>query len=314
MSGTFSEFLNLLELRGASWCVAEMGVCTGFSLPQNEALFFYAALEGSVRIAGIAGGVINLEPGGVALILSGETHAVRNHPSARTDAIEYLRDGDYGDTAGAIRIGDGGPVETRLLCGRLKVRWPSGVVCRSLPARAVLDAGDVIVAPGALERATVGTGSAALLTRIASLLLTHALRGDPGCEQLFLSSAARNPIARALQLMDRHYNQPLTVAILARNVGMGRSNFAARFTREVGRTPMKALAERRIQAAAELLQADELKIAEVAARVGYASEAAFSHCFVDMLGMTPGRMRSEAAKRNRQPPAPGFPGAQGTRA
>jgi AraC-like DNA-binding protein len=273
-----------------------MRAATGFTIHQNDTLFFYIALEGTARIAGIAGGTIDLTQGSSALILSGEAHAVRNHPDARTEVIEYLRDGEYNDAAVRVSLGARSPCTTRLLCGRLKVRWPSGIARKSLPARAILSADAMIVSPEAIEEATTGPGASALLTRIASLLLTYALRREQRCEQLFISSAANDPVARAMQLIDRHYNLAWTVVGLATTVGMGRSNFAARFASEIGRTPMKALAERRMRAAAELLQSGELKIAEIAAHVGYASEAAFSRCFAETFGTTPGQMRFRRAR------------------
>jgi AraC-like DNA-binding protein len=294
VTGSFSEFLNLLELRGASWCNVEFGAPGGFSILQNEVMFFYAALEGAVRIAGVTGGTIHMEPGDITIILSGEAHAVRNQPDARTDVIEYLNDGKYSDSPATFTIGGEEQISARVLCGRLKVRWPSGLVRRSLPALVTIAASEALISSASLEKARMGSGSAALLTRIASLSLTAALRSDPQCEQLFLSSASNDPIARALQLIERHPHQPWTVYTLAKAVGMGRSNFAARFSAEVGRTPIEMLAEQRMRLAAELLKTGELKIIEVGSRVGYRSEAAFSRCFTRLVGISPGQVRSQA--------------------
>ena len=46
-----------------------------------------------------------------------------------------------------------------------------------------------------------------------------------------------------------------------------------------------------MQFAAELLQQGELKIAEISARAGYRSEAAFSRRFTRYFGMSPGSVR-----------------------
>jgi len=95
-----------------------------------------------------------------------------------------------------------------------------------------------------------------------------------------------------MQFIDRHPASPWTVATLADKVGLGRSNFAARFVAVTGRTPMEMVAERRMQRAADLLQQGSLKISEVAVRVGYHSEAAFIRRFVEQFAITPGRMRA----------------------
>lgn len=105
-----------------------------------------------------------------------------------------------------------------------------------------------------------------------------------------------DPIAHALELMGADFAADWSVEKLARKVGMSRSNFAARFTTEVGRTPMEMVMERRMQSAAGLLQHSPLKIAEISARMGYQSEAAFSRRFSSYFGVSPGQMRSKARK------------------
>lgn len=291
MKWTLSEFLNLLEIRGQTWCIAELGAAAGFSIPHNEVIYFYAALEGHVRLAGVTSEAICLGPGDVALILSGEAHALRTAAAGRAEILEFLRDGSYTDVPPAITIGDA-PVAARILCGRLKVRWPGGLSPSALPAAVTLDAGETMISTADLSQSTTGAGSAGLLTRIAALMLAAALRRHTQGWEFFPVSANSDPIARAMQFIDRHAARPWTVAMLADKVGMGRSNFAARFVAVTGRTPMEMLAERRMQHAVDLLQQGGLKISEVAVRVGYRSEAAFIRRFVEQFGITPGRMRA----------------------
>jgi AraC-like DNA-binding protein len=292
MRWTLSEFLNLLEIRGQTWCIAELGGAAGFSIPHSEAIYFYAALDGHARIAGVTSEAICLQPGDVALVLSGEAHALRTAPQGRAEILEFLRDGSHTDIPPTLAIGDGGPVAARLLCGRLKVRWPGGLLPSAIPAAVTLDAGDTLVSTSDLSQSAIGAGAAGLLTRIASLMLAAALRRHGQGWELFTASANSDPIARAMQFIDRHAARPWTVATLADKVGMGRSNFAARFVAVTGHTPMEMLAERRMQHAVDLLHHDALKISEVALRVGYRSEAAFIRRFVEQFGITPGRMRA----------------------
>lgn len=292
MKWTLSEFLNLLEVRGQTWCIAELGAVAGFSIPHSEEIYFYAALKGEARIAGGASDAIRLSPGGVALILSGEAHALRTAPEGRAEILEFLRDGSHTDIPPTIAIGDT-PAAARILCGRLKVRWPGGLLPSAIPPAVTLDAGDTMVSTAELDRSTTGDGAAGLLTRIAALMLAAALRRQSKGWDYFPASANSDPIARAMQFIDRHAARPWTVAALADKVGMGRSNFAARFVAATGCTPMEMLAERRMQHAVDLLQQQGgLKISEVAVRVGYQSEAAFIRRFVEQFGITPGRMRA----------------------
>jgi AraC-like DNA-binding protein len=84
-----------------------------------------------------------------------------------------------------------------------------------------------------------------------------------------------------------------TVAGLAHAVGMSRSAFASQFTRLVGEPPLHYVARWRMLKAAQLLKDNRLALAEIAASVGYESEAAFSKAFKRWSGQAPGCYRRE---------------------
>jgi hypothetical protein len=120
---TMSEFLSLLELRGRTWCFVEIGESGGFSIPPGDDVFFYAILKGTARIAGVGDSIIELQAGHVAMILSGESHALRNLADSRARTLAFLRDEQTVDIPLTVQIGTG-PVSTRILCGRLVGRQP----------------------------------------------------------------------------------------------------------------------------------------------------------------------------------------------
>ena len=72
---------------------------------------------------------------------------------------------------------------------------------------------------------------------------------------------------------------------------MSRSAFAARFKKLVGESPMQYLAEWRMNVAASWLKEQELSVGELASRLGYQSEAAFSRAFKRFIGVSPGLVR-----------------------
>ena len=84
---------------------------------------------------------------------------------------------------------------------------------------------------------------------------------------------------------------------------MGRSSFAARFVKELGRTPIKALTEERMKHAANFLKETDLKITEISERVGYRSEAAFIRRFTSHFGISPGKMRRDERQAHHMPGA-----------
>lgn len=66
---------------------------------------------------------------------------------------------------------------------------------------------------------------------------------------------------------------------LAQEVGFFRSVFTDRFTHYVGLSPMQDLTRWRMQLATRYLEVRGNSIAQVAAEVGYESEAAFNRSF-----------------------------------
>jgi AraC-like DNA-binding protein len=98
-------------------------------------------------------------------------------------------------------------------------------------------------------------------------------------------------IGRALALLHRRLAQRWTAEDLARSVGMSRSAFAGRFTRIMGESPMRYLAQQRLQAAATRLETSADSIARIAFEVGYESEAAFNRAFKRAFGSPPATWR-----------------------
>jgi AraC-like DNA-binding protein len=99
------------------------------------------------------------------------------------------------------------------------------------------------------------------------------------------------PIERALELLNAELSKRWTVELLAREVGLSRPVFAARFLRVLGLSPMRYLTQRRLRVAASLLLGSDAALAEVAAHVGYTSEFAFNRAFKRQYGVPPGVYR-----------------------
>jgi AraC-like DNA-binding protein len=252
-------------------------------------------LHGSVRIASPSGGLIELRAGEAVAVLSGEAHALRVSPDSNAPTLDFLREERAVDIPPTFPLGQSGAVTARVLSGRLSVSLPNGAARQALPP--FLRLGEASGAPWAtllraeaLPVAGMGPGSAALLTKVAALMIVAQLRADPDCRQMF-SPAQQDPIGQALRLIAGNPSANWSVERLARSVGMGRSNFAAHFSAQVGRAPMEVVAEQRMEHAAQLLRKGSLKIAEISELCGYGSEAAFSRRFTRHFGISPSQMR-----------------------
>jgi AraC-like DNA-binding protein len=88
-----------------------------------------------------------------------------------------------------------------------------------------------------------------------------------------------------------------TVASLADTAGMSRSAFSARFTQLVGEPAMHYAVRWKMQAALTRLRETDSSLAELASRLGYDSEAAFSRAFKRVVGVSPGAARRNAGAR-----------------
>jgi AraC-like DNA-binding protein len=98
-------------------------------------------------------------------------------------------------------------------------------------------------------------------------------------------------VGKALQLMHTDPARSWTVDDLGREVAISRSVLAQRFADLVGETPMRYLANWRMQLAKQMMREGARNIQEVAARVGYDSEAAFNRAFKRATGSPPAAWR-----------------------
>jgi AraC-like DNA-binding protein len=85
-----------------------------------------------------------------------------------------------------------------------------------------------------------------------------------------------------------------TLAELAADVGVSRSALVARFTRYLPDPPMAYLTGWRLRLAAKALTGSPKGVADLAAAVGYESEAAFNRAFKRVFGVPPARYRRQS--------------------
>lgn len=128
-----------------------------------------------------------------------------------------------------------------------------------------------------------------VIAQQGAALLLASLTASPGA-----AAPANLPLARLDAHIDRHCAHPLQVADLARLCNLSAARFHARFLAETGHTPMEHVRLRRLQLGRELVINSALSIGEIAARVGYGSQSAFTAALVRELGITPRELRRQA--------------------
>jgi AraC-like DNA-binding protein len=139
-------------------------------------------------------------------------------------------------------------------------------------------------------------GSEVLLAKLSEVLFIEMLRRYvatlPSEQTGWLAGARDEIVGRTLALMHRHPGLAWTLAELAKRVGSSRSVLAERFHHYLGEPPIAYLTRWRLRLGAELLASSACSVAEIAAEVGYESEAAFNRAFKREFATPPARFRA----------------------
>lgn len=148
--------------------------------------------------------------------------------------------------------------------------------------------------PGAGNHAVLGRMAESLFIEVVRWRLRYTDQGSSG----WLAGLHDPQVGRVLRLLHTRPEYPWTVEELAREAAMSRAALAQRFVALVGQSPIEYLTEWRMHVARHLLEESQLGLGEIAERVGYASEAAFSRAFRRTTGLPPGTWRrSEPLQR-----------------
>ncbi|PXF29502.1 AraC family transcriptional regulator [Pokkaliibacter plantistimulans] len=138
-------------------------------------------------------------------------------------------------------------------------------------------------------------GAAAILARLADVVSAYIVRGwvECGCSQINgWVEALRDPrMGKVIAMVHKQPGHNWTVAEMASVMGASRSVFAERFRAVVGVSPLQYVTSLRMRLAHQWLTEDRQTPEQVAWRLGYASQAAFSRAFKRETGATPGSLK-----------------------
>jgi len=140
-------------------------------------------------------------------------------------------------------------------------------------------------------------GSELVVNKLTEIVLVELIRINFGRDEKskFIQALMDKQIAKALQQLHNNPHVTWTLEKMAGEVGMSRAAFAKRFKNLVGRPMFEYLTDLRVQRAKELLLETKLPLYEVASRVGYESDLAFTKTFKKRTGITPTRFRKQTA-------------------
>ncbi len=305
------EALHVLRMSGTFYSRCEFSAPWGLVLPAiPNCLMFHIVTSGRCWLEVAGSKPRLLQVGDLALVPHGEGHQLASEPGAPGAKLFALPRALSSQRYEILRQGGGG-VSTGLLCGTVRFDHPAarhlitllpGVICVagwSVPEMDWISSTLRFITAEAQE---LRPGGETVITRLADILVIQAIRSwiahDPAAQTGWLGALQDKQIGPAIALIHRNPAQPWTVASLAFEVAMSRSAFSARFAALVGEPPMQYVARWRMHVALSWLKEDDVTVGELAMRLGYRSEAAFSRAFKRFIGVSPGAVRREAAARD----------------
>ena len=310
-----SEVLRVVRLEGAlffngefsaPWCLSEprSTVTAPYLFPEAGHLILYHFLtEGRAYARLSEGGREELTAGDVVIFPHGDAHMLGNgSPEKPVDALQMF---EKNLTQGLklARFGGGGEI-TRFVCGFMACEPRlSEVFLAGLPKMLKVHVANEpsgqwlenSIRFSVDEGKAANAGSGLVLAKLSELLFVETLRCYINAlppDQIGWLAGTRDPIiGQALALLHKEPAHPWTVSNLARRIGLSRTRFAERFRHFLGESPIAYLAQWRLKLGAEILQSTEDSVAEVAAAVGYGSEAAFNRAFKREFDCPPAQFR-----------------------
>ena len=264
-------------------------------------VLFHIVAEGQCWIALQDGVKRHLSSGDVVVMPYADAYASGSEEDADPVSITTLLPPPPWIEFPQIDYGGDGE-NTRMVCGYLRgdtVLFDP--VLRALPALFVVRPRGPAAAwvTASVEYAMHATQLApsGMNRRLPELLFTEVLgiylKESGDLELTGWLAALRDPVVGpALSMLHARPAHDWTVAELAHTVATSKTVLIDRFNLLLGRPPIRYLTEWRLSLASGLLRTTASGIAEIAGRVGYTSEEAFSRAFKRALGQSPAYWRS----------------------
>ncbi|MDC1287414.1 AraC family transcriptional regulator [Gammaproteobacteria bacterium] len=303
-----SEVLHLLQLSGVLYCNAVLTDPWGIELPELPGIMNVEVVTSGhcwLELEGEA--PVFMPEGSLVLIPRGRRHKLRGNPGDKTTSLENIPIERIGNRFENMHFGGGGRLTQVTYYGVRFDPYLADRLIRLLPEmlqlRTQVDDGSWLhntvrfIAQEAHQRLP---GSETVITRLADILVIQAIRSwiesVRGEGHGWIAALHDRQIGKAMSLMHRQPERDWRVASLAREAGMSRSGFSARFSALLGESVLQYLTGLRMQLAHRELCETADTLAKIAERVGYQSEPAFNRAFKRVVGMPPGAVRKLHAR------------------
>lgn len=299
-----ADVLYSLQLRGRIFCSCDFTAPWAFGVTPDGFGHFHLIEAGDCwfRLPSRPK-PIKLEPGDLMLLLHGSRYTMSGDVSTPAIPLTEIVGDSHGSIRTRLAYGGGGPT-TQVICGSFEFLGPQAhVFLSAFPKwiRVQAHSGNASewlrTTLQYLQREIRSSemGADLIITSLVDVLFVQAVRTwlavQPSRAGGWLGALRDPAIGVALGLIHASPQERWTAPRLAREVGMSRSPFCARFAALVGVPPMTYLKQWRLQLATRVLQNPALTLSAVTEHVGYESVEAFSRAFRRQFGIAPGRYR-----------------------
>lgn len=318
-----SEVLRVVRLEGAlffngefsaPWCLStsrSAAIAPYLSPEAGHLIIYHFLTEGRAYARLPEGRREELTAGDIVIFPHGDAHLLGNgSPEKPVDSLQTFAK-NLTQGLKVARFGGGGEI-SRFVCGYMACEPRlSEVFLAGLPKMLKVHIANEpsgqwlenSIRFSVAEVNESNAGSGLVLAKLSELLFVETLRRYINAlppDKIGWFAGARDPIiGQALALLHKEPAHPWTISNLARRIGLSRTRFAERFRHFLGESPIAYLAQWRLKLGAEILQSTEDSVAEVAAAVGYGSEAAFNRAFKREFDCPPAQFR----RKRKAPPA-----------
>lgn len=303
-----SDILDTIELKGQLYFRTAFSPPWSVAVPSfKRAVRFHLVARGHCWVRPEGGSGVELNAGDAVLITAGAAHTLADAAERPAVALETVLAQSGFSGAGTLVWGNGSKsAASELVCGHFM--FADGAdhpLLRALPRALIVTSAERAQYPWLDEvlRMIVRQifsgepGAHASVRRLSEVLFIEIVRATAGQSQALsgiLTALGDPKIARAIAAMHKNPERAWTVETLAAEAAMSRSSFAERFQELMGCGPLGYLADWRMQMARALLARSETSVAEIAARVGYQSAAAFTRAYSHTFGEPPTATRRES--------------------
>jgi len=276
-----SDILRSMRVEGSVYFCDHLDAPWSMEFEDTETASFHLVRRGECWV--MSGDLTEcMGPGDLVFIEPGRNHVLASHPPGKDPSS--------------------GGAGTLLLCGYCKYAGETGTPLMDvLPSLTIVREEELLKHPWlkstldqlSREYMSQQPGAELVVNKLTEIVLVELIRINFGRtdQSKFIVALSDPRIAKSLQHLHNNPETTWTLEKMAEDIGMSRAAFAKRFKELVGQPMFEYLTKLRIQRAKELLKDTQLRLYEVASRVGYESDLAFTKTFKKHTGTTPTRYR-----------------------